>query len=508
MLSLSTNKFLTSMEYLIPHMNSVGTKQKTLGIVVVFGSFLAWTLKLNWSSVPGPIIWPFIGSFKMIHYAVQKKLHDYFYYLSATYGPITRSCSLFGSTKTPTYYIADAAEAKRILTDTDFIRFTSDDSLFKELLKNALFIFSTDDTWKRHRKLLQPAFGPNHLRHASVVTVETMNELDQVLFENKINTISINVHDTLTCVALDVIAKVAFGESLHAVQKKHKKWEDLETITINLLIKRTICPKILWRLFGISDSSSTVINARENVFGYLQRLIDHRRKMIAENSCNQEGWQMDVLHRLVQAKDNDLLTDDEIIGEILGFFFAGHETTANTVTVVLYELTQNLDVKTQLYQEIKDFDLNDQSAFIEKLAKLKYLDNVIKETQRLHPIVNDLRRTSVNDINILGYQLPADTDFLVNVRSIHYNPKYFDDPFTFNPDRFNGPIVPGSFIPFGDGPHNCIGQKMALIEAKLIIIQFLKNYEFELQQGFKPNFISTGTYGLKEGLLLTLKRRQ
>ncbi|CAJ0631038.1 2514_t:CDS:1 [Entrophospora sp. SA101] len=117
------------------------------------------------------------------------------------------------------------------------------------------------------------------------------------------------------------------------------------------------------------------------------------------------------------------------------------------------------------------------------LNKLKYCDAIIKEVDRLVPIVNTVARYSTRKEEIGGYEWPAGTYFNLNVPAIHRNPKYWKDPETFNPDRFlNGEneITKNSFLMFGAGLRICPGRRLAILELKCLMASIYRNSDLKL----------------------------
>lgn len=164
----------------------------------------------------------------------------------------------------------------------------------------------------------------------------------------------------------------------------------------------------------------------------------------------------------------------------------------------------------RLYESVKDvsFDKADVNP-IETLGQLKYLDNFLKEVQRLHPIVPILPRVSTDECEIGGQVFPKGTMFLGNIQQVQRTPEYYKEPLVFNPDRWADDTAhtPGSFMTFGDGPHQCVGMKMALIELRIIIIEMVKTFNMKPVPGHSVTVYSTITTGIREGLVSDVSLR-
>ncbi|GFR10032.1 cytochrome P450 4V2, partial [Trichonephila clavata] len=140
----------------------------------------------------------------------------------------------------------------------------------------------------------------------------------------------------------------------------------------------------------------------------------------------------------------------------------GHETIALTITWALYLIGLHPDVQAKLYEETERIFGNnmDRDVTESDLNDLRYLDCVLKETQRLYPPVPIIGRRLLEDTNICGYTLPKDSNCLILIEFLHKDKDVFPDPEKFDPDRFlpeNSIKIPEcGYIPFSAGPRNCI----------------------------------------------------
>jgi cytochrome P450 len=198
-----------------------------------------------------------------------------------------------------------------------------------------------------------------------------------------------------------------------------------------------------------------------------------------------------LLDGLIKGEEGDILSDEELYGEIIGFFLAGHETTSSTLTFALLELAQSKEIQDDLYAAIKHLNFEDSDSIFLEVSKIDFLDYVFKETQRRHSIVGALQRNSTQVIQMMGYTFPKGSLFNVSIRGIHLNAKYYIDPRVFNPYRWSEPMVNAhAFLPFGDGNHQCIGKRMATAEFKVVLARLLKSYEFSVDP-LRPDYILT-----------------
>ena len=132
------------------------------------------------------------------------------------------------------------------------------------------------------------------------------------------------------------------------------------------------------------------------------------------------------------------------------------------------------------------------TALVEKIRSLKFLDSIIKESLRLHPPAPAFARKLEKDMVVGSHILPKGTVIQIDVLGLHTNPDYWEDPDMFNPYRFEneGKRHPYCYIPFSAGPRNCIGQKFAQLEEKVFIYFILLNFRLVTTQ--KPENIQKG----------------
>jgi len=185
-------------------------------------------------------------------------------------------------------------------------------------------------------------------------------------------------------------------------------------------------------------------------------------------------------------------------------FLAGRDTTAQTASFALSEIAQNPEVKKKLLDELQEIkEIN-----MKNINNMKYLDNVIKETLRLYPIAHTVNRTAAKDATLpSGVKIYKGERIQINIHELHHNPKYWDNPEVFDPSRWDANPIKKmcQYIPFFSGPTVCLGKHLAINETKILVIQALKHFEFELQS--VPQ-VRRGIILLsKNGVKMKLKKR-
>jgi cytochrome P450 len=168
----------------------------------------------------------------------------------------------------------------------------------------------------------------------------------------------------------------------------------------------------------------------------------------------------------------------QLIDEIKILFIAGHETTANALTFALYLLAKHPEIQEKVFQEIVSIE-SETDDVVEQLQKMTYANAVINESMRLYPPAWITDRQNSTDDTFASYHIKKETLIGVSFYELHRNPKYWETPDEFNPERFLGEqkkISMQYFYPFGAGPRMCIGSGFAIYEMSLTLFKIIKKY--------------------------------
>nr|CAD7452397.1 unnamed protein product [Timema tahoe] len=172
----------------------------------------------------------------------------------------------------------------------------------------------------------------------------------------------------------------------------------------------------------------------------------------------------------------------EIIGEINITIMAGMETTATSLSFTMMLLGFHQDVQRKVQEELDAVfgDDVERSISMEDINNLKYIEQVIKESLRLYPVIPFVPRTSTGDIKITSHTIPKGCDVLFGIYSLHRNPKIYPNPDEFDPENFSAERSKGrhpySFLPFSGGLRKCIGYKYAMFQMKVVLATVLRHF--------------------------------
>lgn len=354
--------------------------------------------------------------------------------------------------------------------------------LQQPVLKKGVF-FEDGANWKRIRRIMSPTFSSAKLKLITHYINLTAEHLGKNLKTCALNGKQPEAKQVFGAYALDVICGIAFGLDtnsqehfdqpfiLHAKRlMTFKKTLQLIIITVGLF------PFLghIFKFFGVGYFPGKEIKFfEENV----SRLIKERKEQ-------PESKHVDFLQLLINAEAEEgevigakHLSSDEIVGQCIVFIIAGYETTSTTLQFLAYELSKNHQVQNKIVQEIKTVLGKDEPNY-ENCHGLKYMEAAINETLRMYPPVHLLSRKCENPIDLNGVSIPGKCNIIIPLGVISRNPESFPEPNVFKPERFlegsNEAENPLTFLPFGFGPRQCLGIRLAMLELKIALVNILR----------------------------------
>jgi cytochrome P450 len=312
---------------------------------------------------------------------------------------------------------------------------------------------------RRQRRLTQPAFHPARLPgYARVMTTHidemTASWQDGQVLDVLSEMMTVTARTTVETMFSDALPPAALGAVL----------TDFTTILAGIYT-RALIPPPLDKLLVLGNHRYD--RARVRLRGIIGRLITDRRASGAERG--------DLLSTLLSARDptdSQGLSDTEIIDQVMTFFLAGSETTANTLAWAVHLTSRHPEVEHRLHAEV-DAVLAGAAARCEDLPKLELAGRVITETLRIYPPAWMLARTTTTDTHLGEHPIPAGSILFYSPYLLHHLPDHYPDPDHFDPDRWtdthSAPPPREAFIPFAAGARKCIGDTFALTEATLAL---------------------------------------
>lgn len=346
------------------------------------------------------------------------------------------------------------------------------------------------EKWRDVRSLLSPAFTSSKMKAMFKLMSDCAASFTEFLFKLPADKSVIEMKDCFTRYTNDVIATCAFGISVDSMRnptnefyvygKDATSFSTLRTIKFYFIRSMPIITKMLGIKF--------VGNRVGQFFKDLVRSTIHTRDK--QNIVRPDMLQLMMESRGKRGPGKELTIED-MTSQAFIFFFGGFDTVSTLMCFTIHEITVNPTVQTKLRNEIDEVlkKTNGELTY-EALNGMQYLDAVVEESLRMWSVAVAIDRLCVQDFE-LPPALPGDKPFVVKkgtyvwfpIYGIHRDPKYFEKPDEFYPERFlaenKKKLNTNAYIPFGLGPRMCIGNRFALLETKVVIFHLLARCELK-----------------------------
>lgn len=381
----------------------------------------------------------------------------------------------------PFLVVADPDMVKDILVK-EFTKFHDRKKLvnFRKPYDRMLQVAS-GQKWKDIRSTLSPTFSAAKMKQMMPFMNEAVNT-----FMQKVDRISktgeiVDFHRWFQSLTMEIIFSTAFGLKVET--------QTVENDPVTELAKKAMAPHPLLGLVFLLPFGEYIINNLpdpfdcEKILSLSADIIAQRRDAKGEKSVARK----DLLQLMLDAKGETgggKIDYVDIEAQCLTFLLAGSDTSSTTLGFVCYELALHTNVQDKLRDEIDCMWARDEeSPSYDTIHKMEYLDMVINETIRMHPPGFALHRDCNEACTTKGQVIPKGLPVMIPCYAIHHDPEIWPEPETFNPERFTeaekAKRHPYAFLPFGFGPHNCVGMRFALLEIKLTLVRLLKKYKLE-----------------------------
>lgn len=414
----------------------------------------------------------------------------------------------------PVLNICDAEMAKQI-TVKEFSKFTDRHAFGRREKKwMSSLPLAEGDHWRFLRSTISPAFSSGKLK-AMKPYVDKCFHTFQELLEKKIVTEpeGFDIVPFLNGYAMDLICSVGFGLDVsaqtqpdHPLIKNAKEIVNPKRVFNPFLLLQLLFPDIenTW-LAGVLGTSVIPKKLFDVLASTSKKAIEERRK---DSSQHKDLLQNMINAHKPDATDDDEeqkltvedfkkrgLTDQEILINSVFFMLGGYETTNTLLSWLLYELAVNPNIQDRLVEEI-DRVVGNKPATYDYVHKLKYVDMVVNETLRLHTPAPRILRKALEDTEINGIHIKKGMHIAIRISAMHFMAEYWQESRNFNPERFSpenqASINEYAYLPFGLGPRNCIGKRLALLEIKTTLISLLQKFRFHKTDKLKVPMSTRG----------------
>ncbi|XP_023309756.1 probable cytochrome P450 4d14 [Anoplophora glabripennis] len=336
--------------------------------------------------------------------------------------------------------------------------------------------------WRKQRRMLNPSFHVSNLSRYIEVFEKNGGILAKKL-EKEGDNDSVDIYPLMNLCTLDIICEAAMGISVNAqTNSKSEFLASLASIT-DLMVIRTLVPLPDW-LYCFTPMYFREKRMLKTYHSFTEGVIERRIESLQNESGDEffdEKKRMNFLDLLLKTEvDGRPLNRTEIRDQVDTFMFGGQDTTASSMTFILYCLAHHPEVQEKAYQEQKLlFGGNVAPEItIRDLQDMKYLEAVIKETMRMYSPAPFIARKIEEELEWNGMTFPKDTDIVLFLYDIHQNPEVFPEPEKFKPERFEDDAgkYQYNFVPFSAGPRNCIGKMFGMLETKSVVSKILRNF--------------------------------
>lgn len=373
----------------------------------------------------------------------------------------------------------------------------------RQMVGNGI-LTSNGDFWLRQRRMLQKAFSPQKLTgyaDGMVDQTEMLLEGWNAMGEDA----KVDITLEMTRLTLGIATRAFFGE------QPRQRAEVLARA--NQGISEAFAREML-SVFRFPDWLPTPAKKtkRRSIRDYRNEVTDLIREK-RESNVETDDLLSAVLNAVDDEGDGTGMSDEQARDELLTIYIAGHHTTSVALSWTFYLLSKHPEIERRVLEEVRQV-VGQRRITLRDLPQLKYTEMVIKESLRLYPPAYVLfAREALEDVDLGGHWIKKGGWVYMYPYVVHRDPENFENPETFDPERFSperiNSIPKHAYIPFGAGPHVCIGERFAMMEFMLVVPTILQKYAMDIEPGHEnaQNLPLLANH-IKGGLPVRLRRRE
>ncbi|XP_061400023.1 cytochrome P450 6g1 [Musca vetustissima] len=365
-----------------------------------------------------------------------------------------------------------------------------------DCLGNNNMFFARNNYWKELRTKISPVFTSGKVKQMYPLMLEVASQLENFL-SLKGENFTTEVKEICATFTTDLISTIAFGINANSIKNPDGEFRSQCRKFFLFTLPRAIDFSVAFFLPKFVSLLRVKIFTKD-FSKFLRSTITHvmterERTGIPRNDL------IDILVALKKeaAKNNHsfMQNSDYLVAQAAVFLTAGFETSSSTMAFALFELSKKPELQERLRKEICDAMLSEKNGTLtyERIQGLEYLNMVVEETLRLYPVLPFLDREHQKPAGVskgfslkphYDYTLPDGMPIYIPIYAIQRDPKYWPNPNEFDPERFTSENkqlqTSMTYLPFGTGPHNCIGSRIGLLQTKIGLVHFLKNHRVEV----------------------------
>jgi cytochrome P450 len=331
------------------------------------------------------------------------------------------------------------------------------------------------EAWKTQRRLIQTGFERKQLEVLSSIMQDSLTDSLRD-FDRQARLGPVDIYPLMMKITFAMVGRSLFGARL--------KEEDIDPISHAIstvqefMVRQTIQPYLNpW--FAVSGELRKHWEMRNGAFGVMRECLQRRRKEVPGD---------DLLQILMDARysDGHGMDDELILSESMQLLVAGHETSSNALSWLLYLLSSRPECVDRVRDEF-DSVLGDRPLRFSDVQKFEFTTQVIMEALRLYPPFWMVDRMALADDRAGDVAIPRGATVVVFIHGVHHSPRYWENPESFDEERFSKAKekrhTPFAHLPFGVGPRGCIGGNYAMLQMLMILSVLLRKYDFCLVPG-------------------------
>lgn len=388
----------------------------------------------------------------------------------------------------------DYIEYVLVTNQSNFVK--SRDYRVLSLVMGEGLLTAEGEAWRRQRRLVQPAFHHENIVEYGKVMVDCAGRILDTWEDGVVR----DIHKDMTHLTLEVVTRSLFGTTvldraddvatgLHCMMEEFTWHANLSFILPDFLplpVRRRL---------------------RRGI-----RLMDDVFYSIIRTRRVNPSDQNDLLGALLNMRhpDGRPMSERELRDEMMTLLLAGHETTAVALSWTWYLLALNNQTETKLHDELNAV-LGDRDPTVADIPRLRYTEWVIKEAMRLYPPAWGIGRRALADFEVGGYRLPAGTNIFLMQWITHRDERFFPEPESFRPERWDESIEGNNlprfaYFPFGGGPRKCIGASFAMMEAVLVLATLARRFRLEVAPDARVELLPSLTLRPRFGIRMLVRK--
>jgi cytochrome P450 len=357
-------------------------------------------------------------------------------------------------------------------------------------------VFSEGASWRRHRRIISQAFHYEFYQEM-IPVIKRIAQTHFTKLAQRENLKAVELRHEFENITGQVMSQIFFGDSLSEAGLINGKdpTNELSEISSEVFAESIGVSSIVlgaWFIkMGVLPKHKLLMTRMQNYLKFTQEIV-HKRRQEAMQGTKKSG-RTDLLHKFLEVQDvnsEEYLSDEEIVHEYITFVTAGMDTASLLLTMTICHLLYNPDYIPEVKKEAKDLLSTDANLTTSVLSQTTLISACLKETLRITPPGSStFQRIALDDHKIGNFNVKKGTLLNIGLLVVGNNPKYYENPEKYQPERWlektnDERSDPFTYIPFSFGSRNCIGQQLAMIESKLTLSIFLNTFDFKIPEHY------------------------